>query len=371
MKVIYLDNNATTALDPKVFKAMAHELGESPSNPSSVHTLGQNARQRLLAAKSAISPFFQAKPEEIICTSGGTESVNLFLRGLPLSGHIITTGIDHSSVYKTVQFLESKGCQVTYVPVGPWGAPLEEHIRAAIRPDTKALIFTAANAETGVKLDIISIANLAQEYDIPLFIDAIAWIGKEPFPIHPAITAVAVAGHKFHGPKGVGILFIKSSFKLPPLLTGGNQEYGKRAGTENLSGIVGLAEAFRILSLEQTAITQHLSDLRYRFEHHLQKLIPDMQINGEGPRIANTSNLAFPGVDGESLLIQLDRQGVYASHGSACSSGALEPSRVLTLMGLSRKITTSSLRFSLSRFNTREEIDKAIDIISSTVKKLS
>ncbi len=370
MNFIYLDNNATTAIDPRVFQTMVQELKEPPSNPSSVHTLGKNAKQRLIHAKLKISSFFKAKPEEIICTSGGTESINLFLRGLD-SGHIITTAIDHSSVYKTIQTLEKKGLQATYLPVGPWGAPLKEHIEAAIRPNTQALVFSAANAETGVKLEIEAIGDIAQKYDIPLFIDAIAWIGKEPFPMHPAITAIAVAGHKFHGPKGVGILFVKSSFKLPPLLTGGNQEYQKRAGTENLAAIVGLAKAFDILKEEQTTITQHLSDLRFHFEHNLQKLLPDLQINGEGPRIANTSNLAFPGIDGETLLIQLDRLGIYASHGSACASGSLEPSRVLTHMGIPHKIAASSLRFSIGKFNTKEEIDRAIDIIASTVQKLS
>lgn len=371
MESIYLDNNATTALDPRVFKAMVHELSQPPSNPSSVHTLGQNARQRLIAARSTVSSFFEAKPEEIIFTSGGTESANLFLRGLGTSGHIITTAIDHSCVYKTIQFLENKGLKATYIPVGSWGAPSLEHITAAIRPDTRALIFSAANAETGVKLDIPAVAAIAEQYQIPLFIDAVAWIGKEPFPMHPAITAIAMASHKFHGPKGIGALFLRSSFKLIPLLTGGNQEYQHRAGTENLPGIIGLAEALRILSQEQTAITERLFDLRLHFEKSLQRLLPDMQINGEGPRISNTSNLAFPGIDGESLLIQLDRFGVCSSHGSACASGAMEPSRVLTHMSIPRKIACSSLRFSVGRFNTREEIDRAIDIISTTVQKLS
>lgn len=368
---IYLDNNATTAIDPRVFKAMLVDLQGPPANPSSVHSFGSQAKNHLQQARETVASFFQARPEEIIFTSGGTESINLFLRGLGTKGHIISTKIEHSCTYKTLQALEKQGLKVTYLPVGPWGAPLPEDLQAAIQDDTIAIALSAANNETGVLLDVETFAKIAHQHRIPLLIDAVSFIGKEPFTMHPGITAVALSGHKFHAPKGVGALFLRSSQKLSPIATGGDQEYQHRAGTENLAGILGLAKALEIIKNEQTQITQHLSDLRLHLEHGLQKELPVVLINGEGPRISNTANLCFPGIDGETLLIQLDMAGIAVSLGSACASGALEPSRVLINMGIPQKMARSSLRFSISRMNTREEIDLVIEKIAQIVQKLA
>lgn len=368
---IYLDNNATTQVDPRVLEVMLSELSGPPSNPSSIHWFGQQARQHLTQARETVASFFRAKPAEIIFTSGGTESVNLFLRGLKAQGHLITTAIEHSCIYKTAQILESTGLSVTYLPVGLWGAPSAQSLEESIRPDTQAIILSAANSETGVKIDLEAMAAIAHRHRIPLLIDAVGFIGKEPFSLFPGITAVACSGHKFHAPKGIGVLFTRSSLKLIPLLTGGNQELQHRAGTENLAGILGIAEAFRILSAQQPAITAHLLELRMRFETGLKESIPDLIINGEGPRISNTSNISFPGIDGETLLIQLDMAGIAISHGSACASGAVEPSRVLLQMGVPRKTAYSSVRFSMGRTNTLEEIDRAVATIASIVKKLA
>jgi cysteine desulfurase len=370
MDRIYLDNNSTTALDPRVFKAMLAELSGPAGNPSSVHWFGQQAKNRLMDARQAAASFFKAKPEEITFTSGGTESLNLMLRGLKPLGHIITTPIEHSAMYRTIQSLEAQGLSVTYIPVGLWGAPLPEQIESAIRPDTRAIALSAANGETGVRIELPLIARLAEKRGIPLLLDCVAFVGKEPLPIHPGITAIALSGHKFHAPKGVGLLFHRSSLKLAPLITGGNQEYQLRAGTENLGSILGLAEALRILEEGQTEITAHIHDLRLHFENSLKRSLGSIAIHGDGPRISNTSNIAFLGVDGETLLMQLDLAGIAASHGSACSSGALEPSRVLTQMGVDKKTARSSLRFSVSRMNTREEIDRALDTIIPIAKKL-
>jgi len=371
MQRIYLDNNSTTALDPRVFKAMLADFQGIPLNPSSVHWFGQQAKNYLSKARETVAAFFHVKPEEVLFTSSGTEGINTFLRGLGNKGHLITTTIEHSAVYKTAQYLEESGMEVTYLPVGSWGAPLPEHIRAAIRPDTKAIALSASNSETGVKLDLETIATIAKESQIPLLIDAVSWIGKEPFPNHPGITAIALSGHKFHAPKGIGALIVRSSFRLSPLCTGGMQELQRRAGTENLAGILGLAESLKILSQEQTAITQHMSDLRKHLEYGLQRELPDLCIHGEGPRIANTVCFGFPGVDGEALFMQLDMAGIAVSHGSACTSGALEPSRVLIKMGVPTKLVKSSLRFSVGRLNTREEIDQVIEKTALIVKKLS
>jgi len=370
MQRIYLDNNATTQLDPKVFKAMLSDLQGLPLNPSSTHWFGSVAKKLLLQARSDVATFFDVNPEEILFTSSGTEAINTFLRGLGNKGHLITTTVEHSAIYKTAQYLETQGMSVTYLPVGSWGSPLPEQIFAAIRPDTKAIALSAANSQTGSKLDLEAIATIAQDNAIPLLIDAVSWIGKEPFPNHPGITATALSAHKFHGPKGVGALIVRNPFRFDPLCTGGMQELQRRAGTENLAGILGLAEALKILSQEQTSITQHISDLRRHLEHGLQREIEDLVIHGEGPRIASTTCLGFPGVDGETLFMQLDMAGIAVSIGSACTSGALEPSRVLIKMGIPTKLVRSSLRFSIGRLNTREEIDQVIEKTALIVKKL-
>lgn len=347
---------------------MLLDLSGPPANPSSVHWFGQKARNLLSTARQKAASFFKAKPEEIIFTSGGTESINLFLRGL--KGHAITTSIEHSATYRTLQALESTGLDVTYLPVGLWGAPLPEQISDAIRPNTRAIVLSASNGETGVKIDLEAIAKIAETHHIPLFIDAVAYVGKESLSFHRGIAGIALSGHKFHAPKGIGLLYLRSDIKLPPEITGGSQENSRRAGTENLSGILALAEALQILQEKQTEITSAISDLRGHLENGLLRAIPDLAIHGQGPRICNTSNIAFLGLDGETLLMQLDLAGIAVSHGSACSSGSLEPSRVLTHMGIDRKTARSSIRFSLSRMNTREEIDQTLDRTEQIVKKL-
>jgi cysteine desulfurase len=373
MARIYMDNNASTALDQRVFKAMLAEFSGPPANPSSVHYFGQQAKMLLAGARKSVSSFFGTKPEEVLFTSGGTESINLLLQGFFSNrprGHLITTAIEHSCIYETVKKLEGRGLSTTYVPVDLWGAPLPEAIEAAIRPDTQAIALTAANGETGVKLDIEQIAAIAHRHEIPLILDAVAMIGKETMPMPPGVSAIALSGHKFHAPKGIGAAIIRPTFKLTPLFIGGPQEYSRRAGTENLAGILGLAEAIEILKEQQQDITQHLKDLRDHFELTLMRELGDIAINGSGPRIPNTSNLVFSGVDGETLLIHLDMAGIAASHGSACASGALEPSRVLTNMGVDKKTARSSLRFSVSRFNTKDELDACLERMIEIITRL-
>lgn len=369
MKRIYLDNNATTAVDPSVLQAMLIDLEGEPANPSSLHSFGREARARLTQAREQVGAFFSTPANTVRFTSGATESNNLFLRGLKGEGEIITTAIEHSSIYKTAQSLEK--LKPVYVPVGLWGAPKAQDIEAALSPKTKAIALSAANNETGVKIDVEAISHIAKTHNIPLLIDAVAWVGKEPFSLCPGISALSISGHKFHAPKGIGALLLSTPPPLIPLATGGGQEYMSRAGTENLAGILGLAKALEILSAHQAKITQHLIELCTHFETELKRTFPSLYISGEGPRIAGVSNVAFPGIDGETLLIQLDLAGVASSHGSACASGAMEPSRVLTQMGVPRKVACGSLRFSFSRMNTRKEIDTALERITTLVKKLS
>lgn len=370
MSHLYFDNNATTALDPLVLKEMLVDLEGPPANPSSIHQLGQRAKQLLVNARARVALFFQAKPEEVLFTSSGTESLNLLIKSLDLKKHLITTSIEHSCIYNSIKELEKKGLSVTYLPVDDWGAPLVEDLLKAIQPDTQAIFLSAANSETGVKLDLQKIALTAQEKNIPLHIDAVGLIGKEPFSFFPGISSISISGHKFHGPKGIGALIVKKNVKITPQLLGGAQEYQKRAGTENLAGILGLSKALEIFKKDEENIANSLCSLRDHFESLLQKEIPDALVHGKGPRVSNTSNICFPGIDGETLLIHLSMNKIAASHGSACSSGALEPSRVLLNMGISPKKARSSLRFSFSKLNTKEEIEKGVQILVKLVKKL-
>lgn len=344
---IYLDNNATTPLDERVRQSMLDDL--SPQNPSSIHSFGREAKTKLTAARNTIANYLAVKPSEIIFTSGGTEGLNLLLNNR--QGHIITSSIEHSAIYETLKEHDD----VTYLSPGFWGAPTLTQVESAIQPNTSLVVLSAVNSETGVKLDLESIANLCALRSIPLIIDGVALLGKEQFTIPHGVSAMAFSGHKFHAPKGTGFIFKRTGFKITPIFHGGGQESALRPGTENLTGIIGLAKAVELLHEELPQ-----AELRDYFESELKKYISGLVINGEGPRIANTSNIAFGVRDGESILMNLDLAGIAASHGSACSSGALEPSRVLREMGYKKKRSSASLRFSLSRFTTREEIDETV-----------
>lgn len=369
---IYLDNNASTQLDPRVLKALIAHLSEDTGNPSSIHSFGQAARSAINNARRIIASYLNVKPHEIIFTSGGTEGINMFIRGLLgiETGHIITSSVEHSCVNSAIKFLEVQGCRTTFLSPGLWGAVKPEAVREAIRPDTRLIALMAVNNETGIKTDIDGVAAIAREAKIPFLVDGVSLLGKEQFTIPEGVSGMCFSGHKLHAPKGIGFSFIRSNMKLSPLISGGEQEYGKRGGTENASGIVALAEAIGILRSELPEASLKMEKLRDKFEKNLMGQLPNVGINGQGPRIVNTSNLWFAGVEGESLLTGLDMEGVAVSHGSACSSGALEPSRVLLNMGISDELARSSIRISLSRFTTEEEIDAAIGIIVRVVKKL-
>lgn len=367
---IYLDNNATTPLDPNVLDAMIEELAAPPHNPSSIHFFGQEGKKVLADSRNTIAQFLDVKASEILFTSGGTEGMNLLIRGA-FSGpgsHIIASDIDHAASYNTLEDLRKMGADITYLPVGFYGAPETKDLQKALRPNTKLIVLSAANGETGVQLDIEGIASIAKRAGIPLVLDGVALMGKEPFTIPEGVSAMAFSAHKFHGPQGVGFAFVRSGLKLSPFLTGGGQEKKLRSGTENLPGIVGMARALTILDEDESFA--HMKSLREQFEALLTEEIPDIEINGDGPRLPNTSNLYFPGIDAESLLISLDMEMIAASYASACASGALEPSRTLLNMGYSKERASSSLRFSFSRFNTIQEINKAASVIITLVAKL-
>ena len=364
---LYLDNNSTTPLDPEVVEAMIQELKAPPHNPSSIHFYGQEAKKILSKSREEIANFMEVKPKEIIFTSGGTEGMNLLIKGAlgQRGGEVIGAAIDHASTYQTLLALDK--CSLTFLPVGAEGAPSPEALERAMTPRTKLIVLSAANSETGVKLDLEAMAMIAERAGIPLLIDGVALLGKEPLKLPQGVLGAVFSAHKFHGPKGVGFVVARSSLKLDPLLAGGGQERGLRSGTENLPGIVGMTKALMLIDAERNE--RHLKSLRDHFEHLLRSKVPDIEINGSGPRLPNTSNLYFPGCDGESLLIALDMRGIAASHASACASGALEPSRALLKMGYSYERARGSLRFSFSRFNRVEEVEKAAEIILEVIEK--
>lgn len=349
---MYFDNNATTALAPEVLAVMLEELQKGPSNASSIHSYGQSARGRLAAARHTVASYFGVAPKEVIFTSGATEALNHVIKGLGNGKRILSSELEHAAVLTPLH----NRPLVTLLKGAVTLEKMADHL-----PHSDLLIFMAANNETGVKTDLAALADVAYQRGIPLIVDGVALIGKEPFTFHRGITALVFSAHKFHGPLGAGCLILNKN--CPPFIEGGPQENRRRAGTENLPAICGLAKA---LTLDKK--TEQIGQRRDYFEELLQEL--DIEVNGEGERLCNTSNLYFPGVEGEELMIHLDQVGLCCSHGSACSSGTLAISRVLLSLGYPRERAKSSLRFSFSRFTTPEEIERGADLIKETVKKL-
>lgn len=369
---IYLDNNATTQVDLRVLQTVIDDLQNHFGNPSSTHAFGQKARSRLMKARSTIASYLGVKPQEIIFTSSGTEGINMLFYGLlskSQSGHILTSSVEHACSYFTAKAWESKGFDVTYLSPGLWGAPKAEDVKAAIRPDTRLISLLAVNNETGVKTDLQGIAAIAQNAHIPFLVDGVALLGKEKVTIPEGVSAMVFSGHKLHAPPGIAFTFVRSNLKMDALLTGGEQEYKRRAGTENVAGIAALAHAISLIEEELPEASKNMELLREKLEKGIMANLPNVSINGKGPRICNTVNMAFEGIDGEALLTMLDMEGVAVSLGSACSSGALEPSRILLNMGIPLNLARSSIRFSLSRFTTEEEIDRTIEIVTRLVRK--
>lgn len=367
--MIYLDNNATTFLDPVVAQAVQSVLRGKYGNPSSLHKYGQAAKALLVQASKQIAAFFGVSEEEVNFTSGATEALNMLVKAAPSGKHIITSSLEHAAVLEP---LKRSGCPVTYLdPLPLIGAVTPKQVKEALTPNTSMIFLMAANNETGVKTDIEAIAELALEANIPLIVDGVSILGKETWKVPQGVTAVCFSGHKIHAPVGVGCLIIRKQFKPKPLIVGGGQQKGLRGGTENVAGIVGFAAGLACIREKISGDIARMRSLRDRFEEGILNKLPDVVIHGfDQPRLCNTSNIAFLGVEGETLLMVLDLAGVAASHGSACSSGALEPTRVLLNMGVTTSVARSSIRFSLSRFTTQEEIDKALEIVVDAVGRL-
>jgi cysteine desulfurase len=384
---IYLDHNATTPVHPAVLDAMLPYFGAEFGNPSSAHYFGQRARQAIEHAREAVANLIGARSSEIVFTSGGTEADNAAIFGVmggvtghalhtqrksagaPL--HLITTAIEHDAVLNACRALEARGVSVTYVAVGRDGIVSPDAIRSAIRPETALISVMHANNEIGTLQPVEEIGRIAAEAGIPFHTDAVQAAGKISIEVNRSgASLLSLSAHKFHGPKGAGALFVRKGVEIAPLLHGGQNERGRRAGTENVAAIVGLGKACELVRADLAEASAHVSELRDHLENGLLARIPGARVNGDPTRrVPNTSSLMLPSVESESLVIALDLAGLACSAGAACSSGAVDPSHVLTAIGLTPAEARASLRLSLGRPNTREDIDRALELIPMAVAR--
>src|SRR5689334_18060489 len=374
MRRVYLDNNATTPVLPEILEAMRPYFLEHFGNASSIHHHGQETRAAVERARDSVAQLVGCRASEIVFTSGGTEGDNLALSGLARSGHhIITSTVEHHAVLNTCKHLESTGIEVTYVPVDVHGLVNPDDVRRALRPNTALITIMMANNETGVIQPVEEIGKIAAEADVYFHTDAVQAAGKVTLDVNRiACDLLSISGHKMHAPQGVGALYVRKGTLLQPLLHGGRHERSRRAGTENVPGIVGLGKA---AELAKIGFSDGSVDKIARFRDLIQQTVLDsidqVGVNsGQSPRVPNTTNIYFDCIEGEALVIALDLKGVAVSTGAACSSGAIEPSHVLTAMGLSPDRARASLRFSVGKQNTSEDVDLLLSILPDTVARL-
>lgn len=369
----YFDYAATTPLDPLVLESMLPYFTDTFANPSSLHSYGQKARRGLENAREQIATALHAKSKEIIFTSGATEAINQVIRmhaEQQGSGHIISSKLEHKAVLASCEYLESKGFNVTYLSPNKAGEITLEAVQEALQPDTFLLTLMLVNNETGVKTDIERITTLCHNMGIFVFCDAVQAFGFETLDVERLkVDALSLSAHKFYGPKGVGALYLKEGSSLNPFLLGGEQERGLRAGTHNVVNIVGMAEAATLAIARLPQDKLHLANLQTQFEQQVLQ-IEDVSINAKAaPRSNKHSNLRVAGVDGETLLLSLDTLGVAVSAGSACAAGSLEPSHVLTAMGLSPKDAKASIRFSFGRDLTLKDINEGVSLLARAIER--
>jgi cysteine desulfurase len=360
---IYFDNNATTRVLPEVFEIMRPYFTELYGNPSSVHRFGSQVRQSIDEARAQVAALIgAADPVEIIFTSCGTEGNNAAIRAMletkPEKRHIVTTQVEHPAVLGLCQYLEKKGYRVTWLGVDQDGMLDLDELRKALTDDTALVSIMYANNETGVIFPIESIGKIVKEKGIPFHVDAVQLAGKLPLHVKGMpIDLLTISGHKFHGPKGVGALYVRRGLAFPAFVIGGHQERNRRAGTENVPGIIGMGKAAEIALRSCAANAQHVRKLRDQLEQGLLQSCPDSRVNGRSrDRLPNTLNISFKYLEGESVLVLLDQHGICASTGSACTAGSSEPSHVLRAMGVPAEWLQGAIRFSLSELNTAEEV---------------
>jgi cysteine desulfurase len=388
MNCVYLDYNATTPVDSQVLDAMLPYFSADFANASSIHTPGQRARAAVETAREQVAALVGARPQEIVFTSGGTESDNHAIFGViaarvpqPILAvhssqhappHIITTTIEHEAVLNACQAAEKQGIEVTYLGVDREGRINPEALRRAIRPETTLITVMHANNELGTVQPLEEIGRIAKEQKIYFHTDAVQSAGKVPIDVNAlAVDLLSLSGHKLYAPKGVGALYIRSGTRVRQFLYGGHHQRGARPGTENVAAIVGLGKAAEIARNSLANDAERVSALRDKLERGVLDRVPQLRVNaGDGPRTPNTTNIMFVGIEGEALVIALDLKGLACSVGAACSSGAVEPSHVLTAIGLSQEEAKSSLRFSLGRHTTDAEISFALEVIPAAVAQL-
>lgn len=371
--IIYLDHNATTPMRPEVLEAMLPHLSGGCGNPSSVHRLGQEARKALEDAREEIAALLGAKPVEIIFTSGGTESNNLALHGLRTGhGELITSTVEHHSVLRVAERMVQSGVMVQDCPVNPQGLIKTEELARMIHAGTLVSI-QHANNETGVIQEIAALSRMAHDAGALFHTDACQSVGKIPVSFHAlGIDALSFAAHKFYGPKGIGGLIVKTSVELEPVMSGGRQERGRRPGTENVAGAVGMARALRLAIEEMDSVMKQLAELRRRFIGEMHARFPQVVIHGDGaPVLENTVNAGFPGLEAQDIVMGLDLQGVMISAGAACDSGAIETSHVIRALGVPEDVAAGSVRFSFGRETTWGELEQALEALGRTVGALA
>ena len=388
MKRIYLDHNATTPTHPEVVKAMTPYYEEVYGNASSIHRFGQEARKAIDEAREKVANFIGAKVEEIVFTSGGTEADNFAIKGVVYANekkgkHIITSSIEHHAVLNPCKYLEGKGFEVTYLPVDKNGVVNPDDVRKAITDKTIFITIMHANNEVGTIEPIEEIGEIAKEKGIIFHTDAVQSVGKIGVNVNKLnVNLLSLSGHKIYGPKGIGALYIRKGTRIEPLLVGGSHEKNRRAGTENVPGIVGLGKAVEIAHRDMEEENKQIIHLRDRLWDGIKQKIDSVKLNGNplqtlnqsklgsGQGLPNTLNVSFKFVEGESIILNLDMQGIAVSSGSACTSGSLEPSHVLKAMGVDPATAQGSIRFSLGRNNTEDDIDHVLKVLPEIVSRL-
>ena len=374
---IYLDHNATTPVHPEVLEAMLPFYKDGFGNASSIHSFGREAKVALEESREKVAKFLNADPLEIYFTSGGTESDNLAVKGVAWANkkkgnHIITSQIEHHAVLESCKFLEKEGYEISYLPVDKYGLVDHEELKKSIKKETVLVSIMHANNEMGAIQPIAELAGLAKVQGVYFHTDAVQSTGKMKIDVNELnVDLLSLSAHKFYGPKGVGALYIRRGVRLTPLAHGGHHEKSRRAGTENVPGIVGLAKALEIAHADMQEEEKRLKNLTETFYKKVIERIPDVFMNGHSVlRIPNTMNLSFKGVEGESIILNLDLKGIGVASGSACTSGSLEPSHVLSAMGVPGDLAQSSLRFSFGRSNTMQDVDYVVELLPEIISKL-
>ena len=372
---VYLDHNASTPVHPEVVAAMLPYFSEIYGNPSSVHGFGRDARSAVDAARERVAGFLRVRADELVFTSGGTESDNFGLKGLALArgrGHVITSTIEHHAVLRSAQALEAQGFAVTYLPVDQYGMVDPDAVRRALRPDTIAISIMHANSEVGTVQPVRAIGAIAREAGVPFHVDAVQTFGKVDIDVDAmGIDALSFSSHKVYGPKGIAGLYIRRGTKMVSIQHGGEHERRRRAGTENVPGIVGLGAAVDVRARDMKAEAERVSALRDRMWEGIRARVPDVRLNGHPTeRLPGTANLSYRNVESESIVLGLDLKGIAVSAGSACTAGSVEPSHVLVAMGVPLDWAMGAVRSSLGRSTTADDVDYVVASVAEVVAKV-